>query len=35
MGNIGGYVTYVNQKPDSFSGVIKSPGCGQISVRKQ
>jgi hypothetical protein len=35
MGNIGGYVTYVNQKPDSISGVIKSPGCGEISVRKQ
>jgi osmotically-inducible protein OsmY/DNA-directed RNA polymerase subunit RPC12/RpoP len=35
MGNIGGYITYNNQKPDSFSGVIKSPGCGQISLKKQ
>jgi osmotically-inducible protein OsmY len=35
MGNIGGYVTYTNQIADSFSGVIKSPGCGQIILKKQ
>jgi hypothetical protein len=35
MGNIGGYVTYVNQKPAAFSGIIRAPGCGQITLRKQ
>jgi osmotically-inducible protein OsmY len=35
MGNIGGYVTYSNQKPEGFSGVVKSPGCGQINLKKQ
>ena len=35
MGNIGGYVIYANARPISFAGIIRSPGCGQITLRKQ
>jgi hypothetical protein len=35
MGNIGGYVMFTNDGPASFSGIVKSPGCGQITLKKQ
>jgi osmotically-inducible protein OsmY len=35
VGDIGGYVTYVNQRPAEFSGIIRPPGCGQISLKKR
>jgi osmotically-inducible protein OsmY len=35
VGDIGGYVTYVNQRPAEFSGIIRPPGCGQISLKKK
>jgi osmotically-inducible protein OsmY len=35
MGNIGGYVSYNNQKPEGFAGVIASPGCGHIILKRQ
>ncbi len=35
MGNIGGYVTFTDQGPTNYDGIIRSPGCGRISLRKQ
>ncbi len=35
VGDIGGYVTYVNQRPAEFSGIIRQPGCGKISLNKK
>lgn len=35
MGNIGGYVTFTDQGPTRFTGIIRSPGCGQISLKKR
>jgi osmotically-inducible protein OsmY len=35
VGDIGGYVTYVNQLPAEFSGIIRQPGCGKITLRKK
>lgn len=34
VGNIGGYVTYTNQEPNGFSGLIRTPGCAQVSLTK-
>jgi len=35
IGNIGGYVTYNNQQPSGFSGMVRAPGCAAISLTKQ
>jgi len=35
VGDIGGYVTYVNQRPAEFTGIIRQPGCGKISLKKE
>jgi len=35
MGNIGGYVTFTDQGPMGFSGIIRAPGCGQISLKRR
>jgi osmotically-inducible protein OsmY len=34
MGNVGGLVTYVDQRPAGFAGVVRSPGCGSINVKR-
>jgi hypothetical protein len=35
MGNIGGYVTITDQGPTGFSGIIRAPGCGHISLKRR
>jgi len=35
MGNIGGFVTFLDGAPSRFSGVIRSPGCGHVQLRRQ
>lgn len=34
MGNIGGYVTFTDRGPTNYEGIIRSPGCGRISLTK-
>jgi len=35
VGDIGGYVTYVNRLPAEFSGIVRQPGCGKITLRRK
>jgi len=35
MGNIGGYIGYVNLRAKTFSGKVEQPGCGNINVQRQ
>jgi osmotically-inducible protein OsmY len=35
MGSIGGYVTFSEQGATNFDGIIHSPGCGRISLKKR
>jgi len=35
IGNIGGYVSYKDQEPGSFAGMVRAPGCAAITLTKQ